>query len=309
MKQYILLISFNIYYLSAYAQLNQSFDFYIDDDNEKHLLGKIDRAAFSDTLYSLWFDANYENYQIDDSIISKPTTMAPEDIKIKIFMATWCGDTKRNMPRFLKVIDQLDIKASQIEYYAMDARRDNYKQTHGDHEKGMNIHRVPTFIIEHDNHEVGRIVEHPMNTLEMDLIQILNGYGSDPRYKAVDYINQLHEDQGLDYLIANKEDILAHINDNLRTISVGDLNTYGFVLLNSDRVDLATYVYELNTMLYEDEAMTYNNYAKGLQLQGNHAQSIENYLIALQLNPEYDHIKERIQDMLSDGDTATRTED
>ena len=309
MKHYILLISFNIYYLSAYAQLNQSFDFYIDDDNEKHLLGKINRAAFSDTLYSLWFDANYENYQIDDSIISKPTTMAPEDIKIKIFMATWCGDTKRNMPRFLKVIDQLDIKASQIEYYAMDARRDNYKQTHGDFEKGMNIHRVPTFIIEHDNHEVGRIVEHPMNTLEMDLIQILNGYGSDPRYKAVDYINQLHEDQGLDYLIANKEDILAHINDNLRTISVGDLNTYGFVLLNSDRVDLATYVYELNTMLYEDEAMTYNNYAKGLQLQGNHAQSIENYLIALQLNPEYDHIKERIQDMLSDGDTATRTED
>jgi hypothetical protein len=43
--------------------------------------------------------------------------------------------------------------------------------------KGLNIERVPTFIVYKNNLEIGRIIETPEETLEKDLSKIVERFG------------------------------------------------------------------------------------------------------------------------------------
>ena len=89
--------------------------------------------------------------------------------KIKIVFGTWCGDSKVNVPNFLKIMDALHFKEKNIELIAVDG---NKKAENGIID-GLDIKMVPTFIIyDHKGIELGRIIEGPKTTLEGDLLAI-----------------------------------------------------------------------------------------------------------------------------------------
>lgn len=89
--------------------------------------------------------------------------------KIKIVFGTWCGDSKVNVPNFLKIMDALHVKEKNIEFIAVDG---NKKAENGIID-GLDIKMVPTFIIyDQKGIELGRIVEGPKTTLEGDLLAI-----------------------------------------------------------------------------------------------------------------------------------------
>ncbi len=89
--------------------------------------------------------------------------------KIKIVFGTWCGDSKVNVPNFLKIMDALHFKEKNIEFIAVDG---NKKAENGIID-GMDIKMVPTFIIyDQKGIELGRIIEGPKTTLEGDLLAI-----------------------------------------------------------------------------------------------------------------------------------------
>lgn len=92
-----------------------------------------------------------------------------QDAHILVFLGTWCPDSEREVPRFLKIMDMIQNERIKYQLFGLDrSKRDaeGFAQKH-------QIEFVPTFIVLHGNQEIGRIVEQPMVSLEHDLVEIL----------------------------------------------------------------------------------------------------------------------------------------
>lgn len=92
-----------------------------------------------------------------------------DDVEVLLFMGTWCGDSKREVPRFFKLIEQAGISESQVEITALDRTK---KDAAGLAEQ-WGVEYVPTFIFIRGGEELGRIVELPAESLEADIAGIL----------------------------------------------------------------------------------------------------------------------------------------
>jgi len=92
-----------------------------------------------------------------------------DDTKIVIVLGTWCSDSKTQVPRFLKMLDQIGFNESNLTMIGVDRSK-----TAGDlNIRDLSIERVPTFIFYRDEYEIGRIIETPSITLERDTYKIL----------------------------------------------------------------------------------------------------------------------------------------
>lgn len=132
------------------------------------LLGYCNRDTFKDTTYSWWFNSMYDVYNIDsataDQLVGKL-----KDVDIKIVMGTWCSDSRREVPRFFRILDYLKYPDDNVKIIAVG--RD--KQGRGNETKNLDIEMVPTFIFYRDGKEIGRIIESPKVSLEKDMLKIL----------------------------------------------------------------------------------------------------------------------------------------
>ena len=132
------------------------------------IVGLCDRTVFADTNFSWWYEPEYKNYEVNtaelDSIKEKLT-----DVKIKIIFGTWCSDSRREVPRFLKILDSLTFNPADLEMICVDRN----KKAEGTGVDKLEIKLVPTFIILRGDKEIGRIVEEPKAALEEDLNKIL----------------------------------------------------------------------------------------------------------------------------------------
>jgi thiol-disulfide isomerase/thioredoxin len=116
------------------------------------------------------YDANYQNYKVDSATLPQLSKLM-KDKKIKVVLGTWCGDSKFQVPHFLKITDALEIKEKNISYIAVDGA----KKAENGLLDGLDIQRVPTFIItDKKGNEVGRIIERPKKSLELDLLELLS---------------------------------------------------------------------------------------------------------------------------------------
>ena len=69
-----------------------------------YLLGKIDKSGLEGDNYKAWFSKNLEDYKPNSNI----TNAIAADLKsyeITVFMGTWCGDSKKEVPRLYKVLE------------------------------------------------------------------------------------------------------------------------------------------------------------------------------------------------------------
>jgi len=91
-----------------------------------------------------------------------------EELNILIFLGTWCPDCRREVPRFLKVMEKADNNFIKFQLMGLDrTKRDSL----GLAEK-YQVEFVPTFVVLENNQEIGRIVEMPMLSIEQDLVEI-----------------------------------------------------------------------------------------------------------------------------------------
>ena len=135
-----------------------------------YLIGFTNREAFNDASYQYWFNDRYSTYKTDQELIAKLKPII-NDFTIKGFMGTWCGDSKRETPRFYKILDETGFDQDYFELVTVGRN----KKTPNNLQEGFNIIRVPTFIFYKDGEEVGRFVEYPRETLEKDILKILTG--------------------------------------------------------------------------------------------------------------------------------------
>lgn len=152
------------------AQLNQKS---LDYKGREILLGKIDKNGLTNNSFAKWFKPNHEAYTVAE-FETQNLKKKLKEYKITVFMGTWCGDSKREVPRFYKILEKLQFPTSQLTVVGVDNHRERYKKSPTGEEKGLNIIKVPTFIFYKNGKEVNRIVESPIVSLEKDIETILN---------------------------------------------------------------------------------------------------------------------------------------
>lgn len=138
------------------------------------LIGPASEASFKEAPYSEWYVPGYDNYKPDPQVISS-LTAALKEVKIKVFMGTWCEDSQLQVPRFFKVLNDAGYNLTSVSVVAVDRDKVEPKSSL----QGYNIDYVPTFIIFKNNAELGRIVESPDESLEVDLLKILQPPSTD----------------------------------------------------------------------------------------------------------------------------------
>ncbi len=144
-----------------------------------HLIGKITIRDIETSEHNSWFSKELVNYQVDtetlDDFENNPERL--KKLSVKIFMATWCEDSHRELPRFYNIMRFLNI--TDYEIFAMDY----HKETPEKYEKGLTVKYVPTFIIYSEGKELNRIIESPVESLEKDLIAIVQAKNYTPNYQ------------------------------------------------------------------------------------------------------------------------------
>ena len=141
----------------------------IDERSDKPMLiGVCTREALTDSNFGWWYNSGYENYEVDENIYELDSAKL-ENISITIVLGTWCSDSRREVPAFFKILDALNFPAEKISLLAVDRN----KQLPGNEIDDLEIEFVPTFIIYREGEEIGRIVEAPQETLEIDLFAII----------------------------------------------------------------------------------------------------------------------------------------
>lgn len=147
-----------------------------DKSGREQLIGEVDKQALLGENYSSWFQTSYEKYTPNEeamAIIKKNINK----YDIDAFFGSWCGDSKRELPKFYKILDQSEYNLNRLRTVALGRYGSLYKKSPNHEEKGLNITNVPTFIFYNkDGEEIGRFVERPTTgSLESDLAKILSG--------------------------------------------------------------------------------------------------------------------------------------
>ncbi len=163
--------------LSA-QQINQEIKI---EGNQPFMVGQIDLNALKTNSYQSWYTANHKSYEVDINTISSIKNELNQ-YKILIFMGTWCGDSKREVPRFIKILEAADFSMKNLKIVAVDRRKEMYKKSPTGEEWGLQIKRVPTFIFYKDGKESNRIIESPITSLEEDMKSIVLGSEYTPNY-------------------------------------------------------------------------------------------------------------------------------
>ena len=140
----------------------------LDSEEYEDIIGFFDREELDFEPHSEWFKKNYSDYDLDITTVNKLEPLLKE-IDIKIFMGTWCSDSRKEIPVFFKIMDKLNIGNDKIEMIGMTLE----KTTPDSLELNQNIINVPTFIFKRDGKEINRIVEFPIETIEKDILEIL----------------------------------------------------------------------------------------------------------------------------------------
>jgi hypothetical protein len=127
----------------------------------------VTRAAI-ESFNDVWRGLRAEDYEPDESAVA---TIRERSNGVEVFavVATWCPDSRRDLPRFFKIADRAGWSTATMTFLAVDrSKRDPAGET-----ERRNVTRVPTFIFLRGGQEIGRVVERPTTTLEQDIAQIL----------------------------------------------------------------------------------------------------------------------------------------
>ena len=287
MKIRVLIFTLLCYHLNFAQSLNKE----ITDQGNPFLLGKINKEGLTSTNYNAWFSKEYDNYQPNQELIQKESNDL-KDYTITLFMGTWCGDSKKEVPRFYKVLEASNYPMQQLNAVAVSRKPEMYKQSPDHEEKGLNIHRVPTFIFYKNGVEINRIVESPVTTLEEDIKHILdNNY--EPNYKVVTKVNKILEEFGAKKFKRKVKEQIPGFKKQIKNRY--ELNTYAHILKNTNRIEEAIEVLKLNVKLFPENPGVFVSLANTFYSSDNKKDALIYYEKGLELNPDNEKLKATIQ--------------
>lgn len=116
-----------------------------------------------------WKD-NYMRYRVDESFLDTLKTKIGDNLKIDVYLGTWCSDSLNNVPKFIKIIEAVGKGNLPVNYYNVKRKPSRDVKYYVE---DLKVERVPTFIFYRNGKEIGRIVENPKNSLIEDFLEIV----------------------------------------------------------------------------------------------------------------------------------------
>ncbi|MDO6431250.1 thioredoxin family protein [Flavitalea sp. BT771] len=249
---YIALFIYTLLCISCHHQLSPQGPAFANlEVNDAHgnpqLLGKTSRERLEQPPYRDWFMKSYDAYPID-SITAARLRAGLAGKHLIVFLGTWCGDSRREVPRLFKLLDCCGIASSAVDIVTVSNSDSLYKQSPNHEEKGLNIFRVPDFIVLDKGREIGRIVESPVVSLEKDLLSIVSGAPYTPHYQGGALLADVFRRGQLGKVKAHLPELIERLRPLVS--SPGELTSYAKVLQTSGEPEKAELVRELNSRLF-----------------------------------------------------------
>ncbi len=256
----------------------------------QHLLGKTTIEQLRAEPFSEWFTKNYNEYEPNMQVVKR---FAEADVKkllptlqITVVYGTWCGDSKREVPRFLKLAEQLGLKPQQITLIGVDNTDSSYKQSPNHEERAFNVFRVPTFIITQNGREIERITEFPVTTLERDLYSVVKREPYVTNYPSYKLIQEWLSNG----VLADTNTSATGIGMALKRINPAlgesELNACGYVLMSRGQITEALAVFRANCVLFPLSANCWESLSECYEKKHVFAKAIQCCERALELDPK-----------------------
>jgi hypothetical protein len=100
---------------------------------------------------------------------SRALASVPPGGEVLVVLGTWCGDSRREVSRFVKALDA----AGPVPFGTRWIGVDREKKAPGFDAQALGIRYVPTFIVSRGGHEIGRVVESSPDGIELDVAALL----------------------------------------------------------------------------------------------------------------------------------------
>jgi len=158
-KKYLLTVFATIFgFLNLYSQ------------HSKDLIGTQHINTLKGNELYPWFDKGYAAYNTDTALISQLSLLINKGVTITVVAGTWCVDTKRELPKFVKVLDKASYNDNNLKLIFVNTSKTSPEKD----EKRLKVKTVPTFIVYMNGKEKGRIREKSTITFEQNLLNILS---------------------------------------------------------------------------------------------------------------------------------------
>jgi Thioredoxin len=138
---------------------------------KQYLVGYYDWSRFQqECRWDTYLDASY---QPDSDWMDSLSTLKDRDpVRVQLFLGCYCGDSKKWVPRFYKLMP--DLPVSGVEIISVDTTKKDEKNLAA----MAGVKKIPTFIFWDGDKELGRIVEKPKHgRIEKNVYQILKKEG------------------------------------------------------------------------------------------------------------------------------------
>lgn len=134
------------------------------------LIGEIHRNDLLAPPHHTWFNSNFDHYrplQKDlDLIIPNLSTID----SIKVFMGTWCIDSKREVPKLFKILKVAGYELENVSVTGLELD----KKAPKDPQEDFGVVMIPTIIFYKQGKELNRFVEYPRENFEKDIAKIVS---------------------------------------------------------------------------------------------------------------------------------------
>ncbi|MCP5102997.1 MAG: hypothetical protein GY950_06450 [bacterium] len=119
-----------------------------------------------------WKDI-YREFTVDEGMVETLAAKTGDNLKIVVYLAFWCGDSKDNVPPFVKIVDKINEATGKnlpVDYFTVERKPNKDVKCFVEE---LKVERVPTFIFYRDGKEIGRIIENPKQSLVEDFLEII----------------------------------------------------------------------------------------------------------------------------------------
>lgn len=258
-------------------------------EKSKILYGISTQDSLTVEPFGKWFNTNYDSYHPNAATIGTLKKQSVEAISIKVFFGTWCGDSKREVPRFLKLLSVISFPEKKVHLIGVGNGDSLVKQSPGHEEAGLGIFRVPTFIIYKNGVEINRINEFPVFSLEKDFLAILTNQPYTSNYHSFATITRWLADGTF-----TDENIAAgSLAKQLRLLvsDENELNSLAYLLLKQEKKKEALKIFQVNANIYPESSNVISSLGEGYYENGDNKKAVAILERALALNKNPEEVK------------------
>jgi hypothetical protein len=247
-------------------------------------LGTVEPHHLMQAPFDEWYESGYESYVPNADTVAALSTLL-DGVEVEVYFGTWCDDSKQEVPRLIRVLDDAGFSHDRLELIALSDHPGDFKFSPGGKERERLIHRTPTIVMLRDGREIARIVQFPITTLEEDMLAIATEEPYVPRFGAEARLHEIVSSGGAEALEGRTSELADELG------SLGDADSLWhyaqYDLLFNGKPGEAESVLNIFLRLYPESAIGYFLRAEAYRDLGDAEKALTDVRRSLEYDPDH----------------------